>query len=177
MKKMIAIFLFVTLVSIPVVWAGPWAVVANYNDRTIHTIDLGTVPPTLYGPFLAGQLGDSGELLDVAVTPNGRYALVSNIALLPVYRVDLSDPTNPVLAGTVDIGFQAEDIAISPNGNFALVTDGTFSNRLAIIDLSTFTLTTVYTLTTAGAFARAVAIAPDNQTVIICDFLKMPSRI
>lgn len=169
MKKVIAIFLFVSFALIPVVWAGPWAVVANVYDRTIHTIDLGTAPPTVYGPFLAGQLGGSGELLDAVFTPDGRYALVSNFSLSTVYRIDLSDPTNPVLAGSVDIGFAAEDIAISPNGLFALVTDGGSENCVAAIYLSPFSLATVYTLTTTSAGAQAVAIAPDNQTVIVCD--------
>lgn len=138
---------------------------ANLSDLSIHTIDLGTVPPTVYGPFFGGQLGGG----DVAVTPDGHYALVKDLSSPRVYRIDLSDPTNPTLAGTVDIGFTAEDIAIAPNGQFALVTDG-LVGKLAIIDLTTFTHTTTYTLTTADAGAQAVTIAPDNQTVIICDF-------
>ncbi len=35
----------------------------------IQTIDLGTSPPTVYGPFLGGQLGTTGALGDVAITP------------------------------------------------------------------------------------------------------------
>jgi DNA-binding beta-propeller fold protein YncE len=166
----ILLSLFLALVGRGVTWADPWAVVANDSDRTIHTIDLGTDPPTVYGPFLEGQLGLSGNLLDVGVTPDGQYALVGNRGLKTVYRIDLLDPINPVLAGSVEIGFPVGDIAIAPNGHFALVVDGVGFNRMAIIDLIDFSLTTTYTLKSVSAGAGAVAIAPDNQTVIICDY-------
>ena len=151
-------------------YADPWAVVANHNDQTIHTIDLGTSPPTVYGPFLLWQLGISGSLCDVVVTPDNHYALITNFELSTVYRVDISNLTNPTLAGSINIGFYAEDISIAPNGQFALVTDGGNTNRVAIINLTTFTLTDTYTLTTTKAGAQAVDIAPDNQTVVLCDF-------
>ena len=174
MKKSMAFGIVLSLVMTLAVggisWADPWAIVSNYGDRSIHTIDLGTDPPTVFGPFLEGQLGTAGQLLDVAVTPDGRYALVSNFRLGSVYRIDLSDPTDPVLAGSVDIGFAPQDIAIAPNGQSAVVVDGAGDNRMAIIDLDNFDLTTTYTLGTEGAGAGAVAIAPDNETVIICDY-------
>jgi hypothetical protein len=153
-----------------IAWAEPWAVVANSNDRSISTIDLGTNPPTVHGPFLGGQLGASGSLLDVAITPDERYALVSNYDLNTVYRVDFSNPASPSVAGSVNIGFPAEDIAVAANGQFALVADGDPSNKIAIINLTFFTLTTTYTLTTPGAGAQAIAIAADSQTAIICDY-------
>jgi hypothetical protein len=78
--------------------------VANHNDCTVRTIDLGTVPPTVYGPFLSGSLGTPGpddtfdKLYDVAVTPDGRYALISNFRGQTLYRVDVSNPTSPSFA-------------------------------------------------------------------------------
>jgi len=152
--------------------AAPWAVVGNMDDRTINTIDIGTVPPTVYGPFLGGQFHGS-DLLDVAITPDGRSALVSLFFLGRLYRIDLTDPTHPTVTGLVSFvadGFFAEDIAIAANGHYALVTDGTSGNRIAIIDLPTFTLTAFYTLTTPGATAQAVAITPDSRTAIACDY-------
>jgi len=151
-------------------YAEPWAVVANHSDQTIHTIDLGISPPSIYGPFLLWQLGISGSLCDVVATPDNHYALITNFELSTLYRVDISTPTNPTLAGSINIGFYPEDLAIAPNGQFALVTDGDNIDRVAIINLTTFTLTGTYTLTTSKAGAQAVDIAPDNQTVVLCDF-------
>ena len=147
-----------------------WAITANSSDETISTINLSTCTPTVFGPFLAGQLGTGGQILDVAVTPDGRYALISNFYIQTVYRVDLADPTAPVLAGSVVVPFAAEDIAIAPNGAYALVTDGGPSPQIAAIDLSAFTLQSTYTLTTPGGSAEAVAIAADSQTAVISDY-------
>ena len=146
---------------------GPgWAVVANVNDDTIDTIDLST--NTVYGPFLGGSLG-SGELLEVAVTPDGHYALVSNFETSTVYRVDLTNPASPVLAGSVSLPILPEDIAISPDGTFAMVTDGSGSNEICVLNLSTFTLQTTYTVP-GSSIIIAVAIAPDNQTWVAADY-------
>src|SRR3990170_4454579 len=153
-------------------YSAPFAVVANEFDRTINTIDLGTGPPTVFGPFLGGQLGGSGRLQDVATTPDGNFALVGNSGIQTVFRIDVSDPTNPTLAGSINIGLGSVDgeidIAIAPNGQFALAVGG-LENQVAIIDLAPFTLATTYTLTTPVSTTGCIAIAPDNQTVIVCD--------
>ncbi len=146
-----------------------WAVVTNSNDHTISTIDLSTCTPTVHGPFLAGQLG-SGTLLDVAVTPDGHYAITSSFEDSQISFVDLTDPTAPVFSGSLAMPFAPEDIAIAPNGAYALVTDGSFSAQVAAIDLSTFTLSSNYTLTTSGGTAEAVAIAGDSQTAVVVDY-------
>jgi hypothetical protein len=173
MKKLatltVLLSFLLALAAFRVSWADPWAVVANHDDLTIHTIDLGMDPPDVYGPFLEGELGTSGPLLDVAVTPDGHYALVSNSGSNTVYRIDLSDPANPALDDFLPIGFKAQDIDIASSGEFALVVDGPGGNQIAIIDLDPFALITTYELTTEDASAEAVAIAPDNQTVILCD--------
>ena len=173
MKKLatvtVVLSYFLASAAFRVAWADPWAVVANHDERSIHAIDLDTDPPTVYGPFLEGDLGTSGPLLDVAVTPDGHYALVSNFGSHTVYRINLSDPANPTLEGFVDIGFAAQDIDIASNGQFALVVDGVSGNQMAIIDLVDFPQSTIYELKTEEARAVAVAIAPDNRTVVLCD--------
>ncbi len=166
--------------------AAPWGVVANHLDRTIRTVDLGTSPPTLYGPFLAGQLG-AAALNDLAITPDSRYALVTSYYGCSVFRIDITDPTLPVLAGTLALPvipgasnptcFTPMDVAIAPNGQFAIVSSGRSlvipplppTNMIGIIDLATFTYTTTYTLTTPNGSAQAVAIAADSQTVVLVD--------
>src|SRR3970040_1042730 len=149
--KSFSIFILVFLLFLlgKEAYSAPFAVVANEFYRTINTIDLGTGPPTVFGPFLGGQLGGSGLLQDVATTPDGNFALVGNSELQTVFLTDVSDPTNPTLADSVNIGlgssFQEIAIAIAPNGQFALAVGGIgdqTGNQIAIINLATFTLTT-----------------------------------
>jgi DNA-binding beta-propeller fold protein YncE len=170
MKKFIGLFIFLAFLG-SLAWAGPWGIVVNSQSMNINTIDLGQTPPKVYGPFLTGSLGTSGDsLLDVAITPDSNYALISNFAGQKVYRIDISDPTNPVLAGTITLSFYAEDIAISPNGQFAVVSDGGFSNNLAFINLSSFSNYSLYTIKSSNLYAQAVAIGNDNSTVIMPDY-------
>jgi DNA-binding beta-propeller fold protein YncE len=170
MKKLLGFFLIMAFLG-SLAFAGPWGIVVNVNSRDIQTIDLGQTPPKVYGPFLTGSLGTSGEVLDVAVTPDSNYALIANFTLHKVYRIDISDPTNPVLAGTLDLGsFYPEDIAISPNGQFAVISDGSFNRELAFINLSNFSNYSLYTMTSSNLYAQAVAIGNDNSTIIICDY-------
>ena len=168
MKKMVGAVLMAALLAVPTLAAAePWAVVASQfypstgstlDDREgLFTVDLDTVPPKVYGPFLQGVFTQKAGpgVFDVAMLPNGREALVSNFGDSKVLRIDLSDPTNPRLTGALrtqwntgvidpDTGkpiiysFFAEDIAVSRDGSFAIVTDGGFSPYLAFIDLATF---------------------------------------
>jgi len=152
-----------------VLQAAPWAVVADSPKSCISILDFGTTPVTVYGTFVTNQLGsEGGGIFDVAITPDGKNALISNFGDSAVRRVDISNPTNPVVTGLISNGFFAEDIAIAPNGQFALVTDGGFSPVMGIIDLSNFTTSLTYSVT--SGYANAVAIAPDNQTVVLADY-------
>jgi DNA-binding beta-propeller fold protein YncE len=170
MKKLLGIFLLMALTG-SMAWAGPWGIVVNLVSRNIQTIDLGQTPSKVYGPFLTGSLGASGdELLDIAITPDSNYALISNFEGHKIYRIDISDPTNPVLAGSLTLGsFLPEDIAISPNGQFAVISDGSSYRELAFISLPSFSNYSLYSLTSSNLYVQAVAIGSDNSTIIICD--------
>ncbi len=147
-----------------------WAIVTNDGDNDIVTYDLSTNPPTKHGPFLQGQLGGNNGLLNVAVTPDGHYALASNWADDRVYRIDLSDPSAPALDGSLPLPFSPGSIAISLDGSYAIVAcGGRGSNQIAVIDMTGFSLKTTYTFQTNGATAAAVAIAPDNKTWVATD--------
>jgi len=177
MKKYPAAFLLFFLCA-SAGFSTPWAIICNAHSSSIYTADLGASSIRIYGPFLSGSLGTPGDhLLDAVVTPDNYYALVTNYLGHAVYRIDITDPTNPTLAGTVSFGtvFHPQDIAIAPNGQFAVVSDGfsfdtpSLSNKLAFIDLSAFPSYSFYTLTTPNAQAQAVAVGNDSQTIIICD--------
>ncbi len=155
---------------------GPheWVVVTGYTG-TIHMVN--AADNTVYGPFLEGQLGSKYTYIyDVAVTPDGKTALISNFDERAVYFVDISTPLSPSLITSVTLAFAsggitytlgAEDIAITPNGKFALVSNGGFSRRVASIDIAARTVITVADL--GKNLAQAVAIAP-NGTVLFVNY-------
>ena len=204
------------LFSISPAWAAPWGVVANVGwfdpldpdsaHEAIYTLDLGTTPPTVYGPFLEGQLVPldpvtnepqyGGQMLDVAYIPGTNDALISNFGASTVYRINFDNPTKPRLVGSVllqvgtdplDPDFKsmfAEDIAVTTDGKLAIVADGGFASRIAFINLETLTLNSLFELYEGVPFdpadppavlpplfyANAVAITPDNKTVIMADY-------
>jgi DNA-binding beta-propeller fold protein YncE len=124
---------------------------------------------TLSPPLLRGQLGSaSGGLLDVAVTPDNRTALVSNFGDNRVYYVDISNPAAPFIRRTSAVGFFAEDIAVTPNGKYALVTDGGLASQVAVLDVVTGRVR--QRLNLGGLDAQAVAVSPDGQTVLCADW-------
>lgn len=166
----LAVFLGVGL-AVTALRAAPWAVVVDSPSNRICTLDFGTATPTVHGPFLYGQMGSfGGGLFDIAITPDGDTALISNFGDSTIYRVDISDPARPIVTGSVLAGFFAEDIDITPDGKYALVTDGGFSTNLGIINLASFTTCITHYVT--SGWANAVAIAPDNQTVIMADYFQ-----
>jgi DNA-binding beta-propeller fold protein YncE len=151
--------------------SGPqeWLIVVNQNSETSNTVSIiDPVTNITYGPVLTGELGsEGGGLFDVAVTPDGSTALISNFGDSTVYFVNVSNPISPSVITSVTTPFFAEDIAISHNGKFALVTDGGFSPLIAVIDLPSRTL--AYTVEMVAEDAQAVDIAP-NGTVIVADY-------
>jgi len=150
------------------------AVGRGLNDWVIVVGTTGTVSlvnattDLVYGPVLSGELGSSGGgLFDVAVTPDGNTALISNFGDSAVYLVDVSNRISPSVITSVTIPFFAEDIAITHDGQFALVTDGGSSTQIAAISLISRTL--AYTVELGTPQAQAVDVAPDG-TVVVADY-------
>jgi len=138
---------------------GDWPFASASNLRIVDTTD-----DAVYGPFLDGRLGsNSGQRVDVAVTPDGKTALISNFGDATVFLIDVTHPLSPSLITSVTLPFFAEDIAISADGRYALVADGGWSAQLATIDIPAATL--VYTADLGTAAAQGVAIAPDGTVI------------
>jgi DNA-binding beta-propeller fold protein YncE len=135
MKRLMILMMFLMFGLVGAVSANEaFGVFANSNTNNIQFIDPETNTTT--GPWLAGQLGSyGGGLFDVAITPDGKKALVSNFGDSKVFCIDISGGFNaePILLKTIKIPFFAEDIAITPDGTYAVVTDGGFSPRAAVI--------------------------------------------
>ncbi len=153
---------------------------------------LKTVSHCSYGPFLTGQLGpEDGRLSDIAITPNGKTALVSNYGGGILSFVDISNPLNPSLLATITLQFTytyggdvyttteyPQDIAITQDGKFAVVTDGYVklwrTSNIATIDIAARKVITGMHHY-ADRNSQAVAIAPDN-TVVFADSLNGVAR-
>ena len=135
---------------------------------TLSVIDTRT--DIVYGPFLAGALGSKGGgLFDVAITPDGHTALVSNFGDSKVFFVDFSNPLEPSVVATITLPMFAEDIDITKDGRFALVTDGSFSTYVATIDVIQRSLVYTANFSTDGVYSYAVAIGAYN-TVVTADY-------
>jgi len=149
---------------------NPIGVFANLNTNCIQYID--PLTQSVSPPLLKGYLGSyGGGLLDVAITPDGQQAIVSNFGDSMIHFIDISGGVGaePVLLGDAWVGFFAEDLAITPNGKYVLVTDGGLASQIAVIDINA--RVAVFYKNLGSRDAQAVAISPDGQTVIVADYL------
>ncbi len=146
---------------------GENVIVVNVTG-TINVIDTST--DIVYGPYLSGTLGSpGGSTLDVAVSPDGKTALISNFGDMAVFFVNIIDPFSPSVIISASLPIFAEDIDITADGKFALVTDGGFNQKIVTLDMTSHTVVTTTTL--LNAYSNAVAVAPDG-TVVVADFFK-----
>jgi len=169
--------------------------IINPRNHTISPIMLNeydyTIDPETLGP-IGGPLGsEGGWRLDLAMTSNGRTAMISNFGDSKVFFINLGSGT-PVVSGMAKIDFFAEDIAIDPTDTWALVTNGGYSDRIAVLHIPTrqWVPAGVYPGTSDPCSyrivieegpdpddpyddvlgsAQAVAIARDGRTVIVAD--------
>src|SRR5436190_22134566 len=75
----------------PSLSASPWVITTDFSDRTIHTVDLGTDPPTVYGPFL-GRAVAPAQVGAVKVLPEERIAIVAGAFGGALYFMDVTNP-------------------------------------------------------------------------------------
>lgn len=181
-------------------------VVINSEYSSIKTVNPRAL--TLSQRLLDGQMEGiptelhpnphGGGLFDAIVTPDGKTAVVSNFGSSIVYFLDLSNPASPAIlgnapikydTGTVDkegkpivYGFFAEDMALTPDGRYLLVTDGGFTSKMALINVRTRTLKTIWKLEAPGVdettgeptimekYATSCSVAGDGRTVLVTDY-------
>ncbi|GEM_PF-282086 len=142
-----------------------WAVVVL---ATIGISVIDTMHDVVYGPFLNGWLGSAnGGRFDVAVSPDGTTAVVSNFGDSTIHFIDMTNPTEPLPLGTVIMPMFAEDVTFTPDGKFVLVTDGGFSESIVVVDSASRTL--VEDFREPGLYANSVSVGPDG-TVLVVDY-------
>ena len=167
----------------------------NPRNHTISPIMLNeydaTIDPETNKP-VGGPLGsEGGYRFDLAMTRDGRQALISNLGDYKIFFVDLSSGT-PAVSGMVKIDFYPEDIAIDPTNEWALVSGVGFSTRIAVLHIPSRTWVPAGVDAVTGdpcsfnliidpgdvddpdddvtGTANGVAIAADGRTVVLSDF-------
>jgi YVTN family beta-propeller protein len=144
-----------------IVLGGGFIVVANTNSNTATVIDPSSTPPAVVATLSTGGSFPIGA----SETPDGTTALVSNFSSGSVTVIDLTK-TPPVVRGTpISIGTLTESSAITSDSRFAITADGSGSaTNVSAIDIASGAI-----LSTVSIPATAVAITPDNRTVILGD--------
>jgi DNA-binding beta-propeller fold protein YncE len=173
MKRLAFMMFFLMLGMVCMVSAEPKAIglFVNSNTNCIQFIYPDNVTSS---PMLAGQLGSyGGGLFDVVITSDGKTAAVSNFGDSRIFFIDISNACccNPLILASTRIPFFAEDMALTPDDKYLVVTDGGFSNRAAVIDMSCFNLLKNNPLG-SNKYANAVAITPDGKTAVFADYFQ-----
>jgi len=150
--------------SITVQITGPspgLIVVANRNGNSTSIIDPSTSPPTVVVTLPTGGI----LIEDATETPDGSTALISSFAPGLVTFIDLTTTPPSIKGSPLSIGTLTESTAITTDGRFAVTADGACpKTHVSSIDIASQTI-----VNTLSLVATAVAITPDNGTVIIGD--------
>jgi DNA-binding beta-propeller fold protein YncE len=140
--------------------------IVNQRTNSIQLID--SKSNTLSPRYFQGSLGHSG-LMDVAITSDGRTAIVSSFKNSRLYFFDISGGFNvaPGLIGWQYTHLFAEDLAITPDDKYVLVADGAGAKCISVIEIASHD----YILHRyIPGDAQAIAIAADGETVIAADY-------
>jgi len=175
MKRLAFMMFFLMLGLVCVVLADEAiGVFANFNTNCIQFIN--PLTNEVSPPLLAGELGYAGlGLSDVAITSDGKTAVVGNFYYGEIFFIDISAGfcCEPVILGNIRLYLWVQDMAITPDDKYVLVTGkGYYSNAVssyvAVIYITGRNLVAVNNLG-SYMFADAVAITPDGQTVVVAD--------
>ena len=101
----------------------------------------------------------------IAVTPDGKYAYVTNYLSGTVSVIEGANTATPSVLTTLTVGGHPDGIAITPDGNYAYLTnDGTANGTVDVIDgADTGTPSVSSTTLTVGQQPKALAITPDGK--------------
>jgi len=142
--------------------------VIDYVDSSLYLLD--PEINKISGPYLSGELGEGFSLLQLAVTPDGKTAVISNHNSYSIFFVDipLNPDQPPTLMDMIPIGYNAQDIVITPDGKYALIGYGSAETFIAVVDIKTRFLITTYRFEHSKTIS-AMAISADGQTILAVD--------
>lgn len=187
-------FLIQTVLIILFIIAAPWAVSSqgreiirekitdtgmgfgifvNYETNSIQMIDPSTM--TISDHYLKGMFGSyDGELLDIAVTPDGKTAILNNYWDGMIYSLDISGGfgVEPRLLGSQYCHLPPTELDITPDGKYVMVSSDLVP-AISVIEIASmrFVLFRLFPDCYCQV-GESIAIAPDNQTVLCTDFFE-----
>jgi YVTN family beta-propeller protein len=137
------------------------AVALNNRFREeVYAFNLSGATSSLRGWTRSGPAPEADAPKEIAISPDGRTALVANAVSRNVTLVDLAEEA---LIATIDTGDVPRESAFTPDGAYALVCNGD-ANTLSIIDVASGTV--VKTLNTPQRPIR-VRVAPDGSKAYV----------
>jgi PKD repeat protein len=116
-------------------------------------------------------LGTDANPEGVAITPDGRFGLITRGGGKKLAYLDLRGPVPALLRGGTKMAHGAFGIAVTPDGAKALVTRRS-GGTLSIVDLTGLPAvpgSSAVTTFTVGNWPGAVAITPDGGTAVIAE--------
>jgi uncharacterized repeat protein (TIGR01451 family) len=158
---------------------GKTAAITNFGDRTVYLIDVSNpIAPSVITSVTTPMFAE-----DMDFSPDGKYILVTDGGSSDdVVSIDVASATIvDIFTDTVEeYSVQAQAVEIAPDGTVILADyfDGSI-HTLLLDALGQLTYANSYTITypiiegadpyDAHAHPVNVGIAPDGQTVIVCD--------
>lgn len=153
------------LLDVSVTPDGTTAIVSNFSGRRLYFIDVSNrTAPSLLG---STDFSPVGPPLDVAITHDGQFALITDGSLGTwVASVDIASRT---LVDTVNLGGnKAHAVAVAPNGTVIVAgASGSTLDTITIDAAGNLSLGTTYTEGLSSCIN--VGVAPDGETVIVCN--------
>ena len=142
------------------------AYITNFGSNNVSVIDTSsaTVVSTI---SLAPELGPVG----VAVTPDGRFAYITNAGpgATGGTTVSVLDVATSTVLTTIPVGASPEGIAVTPDANFAYVANlHSINGTVSVINTITNSVTGTIQLG-AGTGPQGVAITPDGNFAYVTD--------
>ena len=117
------------------------------------------------------DLGADANPEGVALTPDGRFGLITRGGVKTLAYVDLTGLVPALLAGGTKVATGAFGITVTPDGTKALVTKKT-GGTLSIVDLTGLPVVpgpAAVTTFAVGDSPGAVAVTPDGRTAVIAE--------
>jgi hypothetical protein len=140
----------------------------------------------VYGPFFRDQLTTldkngkplGGDIFDVAITPDGKTALISSPTKKMIHFIWLANPAVPAYLGSLKLDISGYDIAITADSQYALVASSGEARSIYSINIAAQKLAYELVLPTIGyeekygypIYGTGCAIAAaSNGVVVVAD--------
>lgn len=133
-----------------------FGIIAEYDNQKISIFNADSLT-------VIKQIPVKTDVIDVALTSNGRRAVVSSFYSKTMYQIDLWDIRHPRIVHFATAPTYLEDVDLTPDNRFALSVDGSASNQ----DIVSYSLKTNHFISSLPTNAQAVAISPTCNGLVL----------